>query len=218
MSKVRNLFFAAAVSLVLAFPSRAKADDLAFMVTSSGQFGVIDLNTGAFSLRSNLSIIAIGLGETPDGKLYTSDSNGVVYQVNPTNGSLTTVGSNGVANFGIGSTTSGLYAVDNLLNLYSINPGTGAAAKIGATGLPQPQGLTTMGLSAGAATLYITYGPSFGPATLYSVNTATGAATAIGNTGVDGIAAVVFENGNIIRGIELARKHASRYRECLKRR
>jgi hypothetical protein len=155
------------VILLLAFQASARADDMAYMVTAASQFGIIDLTTGVFRVLGNTRTPPFGLGRTPDGKLYTSDSSSTVYQVNPANGNLTIVGHNGVANYGLCSTTGGLYALDTSLNLYSINASTGAAMKIGPTGVnPNIGVVATAGCSAGSDSLYLTYGPSYGPGTL----------------------------------------------------
>jgi hypothetical protein len=191
---------AAGAILLIAFPPSATADDMAYMVTRTNQFGVIDLNTGVFRQLGNIST-AGGLGEASDGTLYTADSNGIVYRVNPANGILTTVGTNGVVNYAFCSTTSGLFGLDASLILYSINPSNGVATKIGPTGInPNPGVIVTTGCSAGSSTLYITFGPSYGTVTLYSVNTTTGVATALGTTGADGIGAMVFEDGVLYGG------------------
>ena len=191
---------AAGAILLIALPPSATADDMAYMVTRTNQFGVIDLNTGVFRQLGNIST-AGGLGETSDGTLYTADSNGIVYRVNPANGILTAVGTNGVVNYAFCSTTSGLFGLDASLTLYSINPSNGVATKIGPTGInPNPGVVVTTGCSAGSSTLYITFGPSYGSVTLYSVNTTTGVATALGTTGADGIGAMVFEDGVLYGG------------------
>ncbi len=200
--KSRNVTISiAAVLLLLGLNLGARAEDRAYMITATRQFGVINLNTGAFQVLGNTVPVLLGLGQTTDGKLYGSDANGILYQVNPPDGNATIVGSIGAANNGVGSTTSGLYALDTSLSLYAINANTGTATRIGSTGInPNIGVVATSGLSTGSAILYLTFGPSNAPDTLYSVNTATGAATAIGMSGVDGIGAMVFENGKLYAG------------------
>ena len=161
----------------------------------SDNWGTIDLTTGAFSQTGNTGELLTGLGVGPGGLLYGGlDSSGTLYQVNPANGNLTTVGTSSVAYNDFGSTTSGVYALDGSLNLYSVNTTTGATTLIGPTGLSNG---STIGLSTGSDTLYFTDGPNAG---LYSINTSTGAATEIGSTGIREIGALVYENGTLYAG------------------
>jgi hypothetical protein len=164
-------------------------------VGGSDNWGTIDLATGAFSQTGNSGQLLSGLGVGPGGLLYGGlDNSGTLYQVNPTNGSLTSVGTSNLKYNDFGSTTSGVFAVDTSLNLYSVNTTTGATTLIGPTGLSVN---STIGFSTGSETLYFTNGAT---AILYSINTSTGAATEIGNTGVDNIGAMVFENGTLYAG------------------
>src|SRR5262249_15418771 len=107
----------------------AYADAFAYATTGDDQFGVVDLNTGVFSEIGNMGVLLTGLGVGPGGVLYGGGhSSGTLYSVNPSTGALTTIGSGALTYWATGSTTSGLYAVDNSpnMNLYSINPNTGA--------------------------------------------------------------------------------------------
>ncbi len=169
-------------------------DPMAYeFVGGSDNWGPIDLTTGAFSQTGNTGELLSGLGVGPGGLLYGGlDASGTLYQVNPANGTLTTVGTSSVAYNDFGSTTSGVYALDTSGNLYSVNTTTGATTLIGPTGLNVS---FTIGLSTGSETLYFTDG-----ATLYSINTSTGAATEIGNTGIGGVGALVYENGTLYAG------------------
>src|SRR5208282_852866 len=164
-------------------------------VGGSDNWGTIDLATGAFSQTGNTGALLTGLGVGPGGLLYGGlDASGTLYQVNPANGNLTTVGTSSVAYNDFGSTTDGVYALDTSLNLYSVNTTTGATTLIGPTGLKVN---STIGLSTGSETLYFTDGPT---AILYSINTSTGAATEIGSTGIKEIGALVYENGTLYAG------------------
>jgi hypothetical protein len=122
---------------------------------------------------------------------------GTLYKVNPANGTLTTVGSGG-ANFqAFGSTTSGLFGLDNSMNLYSVDPTTGAASFIGSTGIARP---FHDGLSAGGSTLYFTAEPNqfTGPSILYSLDTISGASTLIGSvSSTSAIFGPVIVNGKV---------------------
>jgi hypothetical protein len=192
-----TMCYAVLVALLLATAGLASAQDpTAYdFLGRSDDWGTIDLTTATFSQTGNTSELVAGLGVGPGGLLYGGIYGGdTLYQVNPANGSATSVGTSGFDYVEFGSTTSGVYGFDSSLNLYSVNTTTGASTLIGSTGLTISG---TTGASTGSSTLYFTNGS---PATLYTLNTSTGAATEIGNTGVDEIGAMVFENGTLYAG------------------
>jgi hypothetical protein len=186
-----------AASLILSVTG-LKADAVAYAGTSSGQFGFIDLDTGAFSALGNSGQTLAGLA-VANGDIFATSyqtANGTLFQVDPTNGSLTTIGTApGVAYDDFGSTTSGLYAVSlsGTQDLYSIDPVTGAATLIGPTGLGYG---SWRGLSTNSSTLYFADGPN-----LYTLNTTTGAATLVGAFGNSAEMGVLLtENGTLWGG------------------
>ncbi len=197
MKPKRHLFlaaFAAFATLLSAFA--AKADDFAYAVMDGGNFGSLDLNTGAFTLLGTTGLSpAIGLG-VAGGQLFTTNyqgGTGTLYSVNPANGSLTTIGTSNVSYDDLGSTTTGLYAVGTNGNLYSLNPVTGGATLIGATGLSLSG---DRNLSTNGNTLYAETGSN-----VYTVNTVTGAATLLGSTGGPEFAGLVVESGILYAGL-----------------
>ncbi len=186
----------------------ARADVMAYAVLSGqiggdlSPFGVEDLTTGTFVERGNIASSLgpnsglNGLGEV-GGALYgvgntVSGLNNRLYQVSPTNGNLSLVGSGSVGFADMGSTTGGLFGLDYSMNLYSINPATGIPTLIGPTGLGLP---SHNDLSTGSGALYFLaqYGSS-SPG-LYSLNTHTGAATLIGNT--PAAFGLVYQDGSL---------------------
>jgi hypothetical protein len=173
---------------------QAKADNVAYMGTSTGQFGTVDLNTGQFNLLGSTGLTLAGLASL-NGTLYGTSYNtgaGTLYSINPANGNLTTIG-NSTVNYDLfGCTATQLYALDANFNLYYVSPVTGEATLIGATGVT-PGGDSA--LSANAAGLYLSNGADF-----YSVNTTTGAATLIGVTGGALLSAMVGEGGVLYGG------------------
>lgn len=198
---MRRFHFALCVLvLVLPVTHAARADELAYEVNSDSQFGFIDLSTGAFTQLGTLSVTLDGLA-VYQGKIYGYGAgSGTLYQVDPTNGNLTTIGTALFNYRGIGSTAKGVYGFDQDMVLYSIDPKTGAPKKIGATGLSNPSGF---GVSSGQKVLYIT--PTFSAGCsgtyLYSVSTRSGKARQIGSTGVCGIGALAFEDGVLYGGV-----------------
>jgi hypothetical protein len=163
--------------LLLLLVVTAKADNIAFMGTVSGEFGTIDLNTGVFTLLGNSGVTLAGMA-VANATLYGSSyhtSTGILYSINPTNGSLATIGTSSLDIDDFGSTTSGLYAVGVDGNLYSIHASTGAPTLIGSTGVGFG---SWRSLSTNSSTLYFADGTN-----LCTLNTSTGAATLIGNMG-----------------------------------
>jgi len=105
-----QVFWMACLLLVLT-ASEVKADDTAYFITTGGQFGTIDLNTGANTLLGTSANSPLaGLGEI-GGTLYTAVfSGGTLYTVNPKSGALNAVGNSSIIYWAMGSTTTGLYA------------------------------------------------------------------------------------------------------------
>ncbi len=183
--------------LLLLSAAVLKADNIAFMGTVSGDFGTIDLNTGVFSLLGNSGVTLAGMA-VANATLYGSSyhtSTGTLYSINPTNGSLTTIGTSSLDIDDFGSTTSRLYAVGVDANLYSINAFTGAPTLIGPTGLGFG---TWRSLSTNSSTLYFADGVN-----LYTLNTTTGAATLVGNMGGPEMGAMLQEAGLLYGGANL---------------
>ncbi len=162
----------------------------AYLLTTQYQgnqnpFGVVDLNSGAFTLIGNMGNGGYaGLG-VANGTLYT-EQNGLLYSVNTATANLTLIG--GVTGNTVlvtfGSTTTGLYGVGNtgsqtVATLFSINPQTGvmtAIGPLGASAVPNGQD-SYVRLSVGSPTLYLEYNSN-----LFTINTTTGAATQLGTT------------------------------------
>jgi PEP-CTERM motif len=184
--------------VLLLFPAATlRADSVAYMGTVNGDFGTIDLNTGAFSVLGNSGVTLAGMAVanmTLFGSSYHT-STGTLYSVNPANGSLTVIGTSTLDIDDFGSTTSGLYAVGVDANLYRINPINGAATLIGPTGLGFGEWRS---LSTNAGTLYFADG-----ANLYTLNTSTGAATLVGSMGGPEEGAMVMEDGTLFGGENL---------------
>jgi hypothetical protein len=182
--------------LLVTMAGYVRADDLAYEVTSSDQFGTIDLTTGQFSEIGNMGVQLSGLGVGPGGALYGGVEGGnTLYQVNPATGSVSPVGSGSFNYLNFGSTTAGLYALDTSDNLYSINPTNGQGTLIGSTGLGGSDG----GLSTNSGTLYYESYNTY----LYSLNVTTGSPTPIGSSGYPSIGnfgGMVFEDGTLYAG------------------
>ena len=168
-------------------------------------FGIVDLNSGAFTLIGNMGSGGYDGLAVANGVLYT-EQNGLLYSVNTANANLTLIG--GVTGNPVlatfGSTTTGLYGVTNagslqVVTLFSINPQTGAVTAIGPIGagaIPNGQSFYSR-LSVGSSTLYLEF-----QSNLYTVNTTTGAATQVGTTDSNGYltSVLLFEYGTYYAG------------------
>jgi uncharacterized protein (TIGR03437 family) len=195
------------IGLLVTLAASLEADDRAYMLGTQAPgvenpFGIVDLNTGAFTLIGNLGSGGYGGLAVANGVLYT-EQNGLLYSVNTSNANLTLIGGltgNNLSTFG--STTTGLYGIaptgsSSVETLFSINPETGAITAIGPIGaIPNGQGYYAR-LSVGSSTLYMEFNSN-----LYIVNTTTGAATQVGTTDSNDYLSSVplFENGTYYAG------------------
>lgn len=192
----RSCFFSLLSAALLGFIGYAYADNYAYMATGSAAFGVLDLNTGAFSKCGQMQAQVAGLGVGPDLALYGGayESN-TLYKVDLTNGSLTAVGTSDIINFFlIGSTTSGLFTGGTDGNLYSMDT-IGNVTLIGLIGLSGHY----WGMSANSKSLYLTVNQG-GPSTLYKLNLKTGGAKAIGTASEGVFGAELMERGTLYAG------------------
>ncbi|HEY6344504.1 MAG TPA: hypothetical protein VIY49_23675 [Bryobacteraceae bacterium] len=193
------------IALLLA-TSPIKADDIAYFL--SGQFGTVDLTTGAVTLLGTPNFssgFTAGLGEV-GGVLYAASyEGGTLYTVNPASGALNPVGNSSIIIYCMGSTTTGLYAAgwpagtntqaNPTLYFYSIDPRTAAATQIGQFGVSP--GFYNRTFSTGSPTLYFADFEN-----LYSIDTNSGNATVIGGTvsgGTNGIipGGLAYVNGKL---------------------
>lgn len=186
-----------AAALLAAAPALA-GDARAYAVVQNGDFGVLDLATGAFTFRGNAGIGQVaGLGAGAGGTLYGVTTHGhQLYRIDPATGGATAVGAAVAVDYlAFGSTTTALYGYGYDRILYRIDAATGAATALGATGVP-----TTgyFGFSAGSATLYEVH-----DAELYAIDQADGAATALGQSASGRFGAAVSVGGVLYAASDL---------------
>jgi hypothetical protein len=187
------------INHLLVSAQKPRLGNLVYTITNSGNFGTTDLATGAYTNSGNTGVLLGGLGVV-GGRLYGGAiRTGTLYNINPLNGTATPVGTSSISYFLTGSTTSGLYAVGQDLNLYAVNPNDASVTLIGPTSLtPAQAGGAT--LSSGGGTFYMAAGSNYN-ATLYTVNVATGTAKPIGSIGQGtGAPALVFVDGALYAG------------------
>lgn len=152
-----------------------------YVTDGAGQFGSLDLGTGAFTqIGGAESSVLYGLG-WEGGSLYGLDtnSNPNLVIIDPTTGAISTVGSTGLAQNSILSAINGgsLYALDGVAsNLYSIDPTTGTATLVGPTGVPANLGANYDSMAGDSTNLYVSFNQ-----TLYIVNPANGNTITVGS-------------------------------------
>src|SRR5271156_4174887 len=125
------------MGVLVMLPASLQADNLAYMLGTAAlgnenPLGIVDLNSGAFTLIGNMGSGGFDGLAVANGVLYT-EQNGLLYSVNITTASLTLIG--GVTGTPVlntfGSTTTGLYGLastgsQSVATLFSVNPQTGA--------------------------------------------------------------------------------------------
>jgi len=102
------------IGLLVTLAASLKADDMAYMLGTAAPgvqnpLGIVDLNTGVFTLIGNMGSGGYDGLAVANGVLYT-EQNGLLYSVNTSNANLTLIGGlngNNLATFG--STTTGHY-------------------------------------------------------------------------------------------------------------
>lgn len=144
------------VICLLAAALPAGAGPLVYVVNGSGQngagqFGTVDLATGAFQQigTDGTEPGYFGLAPGANGSLVTFAYSSNLYSINPATGAQTLIGPTGLAdcatpaspcgptsNASLGGLNGVIYATDFQNSLYKLNPVTGAATLIGSTGIP----------------------------------------------------------------------------------
>jgi hypothetical protein len=193
-----------------------------YVVTLDQQFGMVNLETGAFH--------AIGSG-TPDpqamlvwgprGLLYSLTVSGNLVTINPKTGESHSIGATGLGynTFAFAKVRGTLYATDLSNNIYTVDPESGLATLIGPTGVPadpsipfttNPDGTINLcdeTLYGVGGKLYLSFDSfTLDPNTLaitpvvdaklYEVDPKTGKATLIGPTEFN-LGATVFDEGRM---------------------
>ncbi len=193
--KGQQIAVLAGLALLVAARPALAFDPYGFLTAQNGDFGLVDLATGAFTLCGNSGQTLAGLAFGPNGNLYalsfeSGGSTSTLYVVRPRDGHLTAVGTPAIPSAVLyGSSAHGQFAVDSAGDLFSIDPTSATATKIGPTGVTISG---TVSISNDAAALYVTQDTNF-----YVVDTKTGAATKLG-TGSVSIDAMVMSGKTLI--------------------
>jgi hypothetical protein len=209
---MRSLFL---VLLLAAAPLAAangheQDDDLAYVISASGQFGALNLETGKFlQFNPNVPLSLVGLARGRHHTIYGLDAANNLVTLDPATGAVTVIGNTGlpvgpgdsIALFA--SLANGtLFAVDFQNFLWSVNPRTGVATEIGFTGIAVPPDFAAChcvqanGLAGAENELFFSWevaddpqnppvtppSPSDVPSTLYRINPHTAAVHKVGLT------------------------------------
>ena len=124
------------IGFLVTLAGSLQADDMAYMLGTAAlgvqnPLGIVDLNTGVFTLIGNMGNGGYAGLAAVNGVLYT-EQNGLLYSVNTSNANLALIGGINGHNFAaFGSNTTGLYGLAGtgsnvVATLFSINPQTGA--------------------------------------------------------------------------------------------
>jgi hypothetical protein len=106
--------------------------------THCGQFGTVDLATGAFhQIGPDTPESQVNLVRGPNGSLLSVTFFGDLESIDPTNGAVSVIGASGLGGLQneLAELHGKLYMTDFSNNLYTANPATGAASLIGPTGI-----------------------------------------------------------------------------------
>jgi hypothetical protein len=138
---------------ILAAASPAAAAPFAYATAENGDFGVLDLGSGAYVHCGYNGTILFGLAALENGPLYGMDD-AYFYRANPHTGALTKIARAGNYLVAFGSTAHTIYAVDSIADLYTVDPETGVETAVGKAA---PAGVDfVFVISSGALTLYET--------------------------------------------------------------
>lgn len=140
--------YALIICTALAIASPAAAAPFAYATTNDGDFGVLDLGSGAYAHCGYTGTLMLGLAVGRGGALYGMGT-GNFYRVNPLTGAVTFIAGAGAYRIAQGSAAHVIYTVDSNAHLYSIDPETGVQTSVGG-GSP---GFVDI-LSVGASTLF----------------------------------------------------------------
>jgi hypothetical protein len=185
-------------------------DDLAYVISASGQFGALNLETGKFlQLNPNVPLSLVGLARGHHHTIYGLDAANNLVTLDPATGAVTVIGNTGLP-VGPGDSIAlfasladgALFAVDFQNFLWSVNPQTGVATEIGFTGIAVPPDFAAChcvqanGLAGAENELFFSWevaddpqnrpvtppSPSDVPSTLYRINPHTAAVHKVGLT------------------------------------
>jgi hypothetical protein len=201
-----GLLAAIALSIALG-PCAAEAGTTVYVAGSGGEFGTIDLTTGAYTpigtgtftgLPSGDTMYAMGLGA--GGYLFGVDqeADAHLYRINVNTGAVTDLGAIGMSAEGGGADAGGkLFLLDQSTNniFYTMNPPSTTTNAVGRTGI-LGNGLVAPN-AAGTQVFASAYINATTPDELASINPATGMATDLGSTGFSGVYDGLFVNGTL---------------------
>jgi hypothetical protein len=166
--------------------------------TQCGQFGTVDLATGAFhQIGPDTPESQVNLVRGPHGDLLSVTFFGDLESINPADGKTSVIGATGLGGLQneLAEVDGKLYMTDLSNNLYTADPTTGAATLIGPTGIPAVPGAGTPNMILFDETLYGARGKLYATfdalnfdgtvviaPELYKIDHSTGATTTVAST------------------------------------
>jgi hypothetical protein len=181
--------------------------DSLYATSETGQFGLLNPQTGEFQLifqTSKPSDLLSGLASGPKDTVYGLDADNNLVIVDPQAQKIAVVGNIGLPVQKDGNVTlitslgeKGLFAVDPFNDIYSIDSVTAKAELIGSTHIPpalELECVTANSLTGAEGGLYLTWEvrdnkgmpcKSITPSSLYRIDPNTGTATFVGDTFAD---------------------------------
>lgn len=198
----KTITAAFAVSIALAsYPVAAFADTFEYVTASNGQFGTVDLETGAFTFIGDTTGNPLAGIANLGGTLYAVNASNELVTINQSTAASTVIGPTGVTLLTLAGSGGQLFGTDASNNLYSINLLTGAATLIGSTGILPIIANEDYSLAGNGTELFYTEEQgsdgSVLASTLYSINETTAASSTIGLTGIHDIVGAGFTDGTL---------------------
>ena len=92
---IRRRLFIVALLLVIGSVPIVKADQV-YVESSNKNFGLLDPQSGAYTLIGVTSQVIGGIGFAADGSLYGLGVDSVLYRINTTSAGLTAIGNTGL--------------------------------------------------------------------------------------------------------------------------
>jgi hypothetical protein len=190
----RIILSLAALALLSGQGGNARAGSV-YVVSSSRQFGIVDLQTGVFTSRGTADWNPEDMTGLPGGTIYAMDPNNVLLTVNPANGHGTVVGTTGLDIDGIKFRQDGtLFGLSGPGNLYTIDKSTGAPTFVGSTGINFS--FYDLAFDSSNQLFAVNTDAGFGLSNLYSIDPTTHLAHLVGPVGFR-LSALEFQDGTL---------------------
>lgn len=188
---IRHLLLGCAFSAAMMATGPANA---VYIGDAAGNLYDLDVTTNSSALIGNSGVTFFDIALDPTtGNLYGVSGAGVLYSVNTTDASATTIGSTGQFINGLTFDSSGTLFGSGLTSLFTVNLGTGAATTVGSTGFNSSGDLAFDS----SGNLYMSATGGANGDLLISVDDATGVGTSIGEIGYSAVYGLNYLGGTL---------------------